>query len=106
MRSLIAKITLLLAICFVAGCGSGDSANCDALKTDMTNCLDDYCANEGSGSVVCGCWAKGQDTNQVNCECATLDWGALCGQVDLDKYEPGSLDCAQVKNSLAGVCQD
>jgi hypothetical protein len=99
--------SLLLLALLIAGCGSGsdDSAKCDALRTDTEACLDDYCANEGSGTTVCGCWAQGQDVNRVTCECTPLDWTAICGFINLSDYQPGQFDCIAFQSSLQGVCE-
>ena len=103
MRSLLTTIAIMFLFASVAGCGSsGESASCTALKTDMTSCMTDYCANEGSGKTVCTCWNQGKDTNQINCECADLDWGGLCDQAK--DYVAGNLNCAAVKSSLETVC--
>jgi len=102
MRRPLTIIALLLLFACVAGCG-GSSVDCEPLKADMNSCMTDYCANEGSGKTVCTCWNQGQDTNQISCECAPLDWGPICDQAK--DYVPGSLNCAAVKSSLESICQ-
>lgn len=97
---------LSLLVAPLTGCGDDDelTPSCQALRNDLTPCIDSWCDGDGSGSLICDCWEQGGDVELASCRCVPYDWEATCQAFEANgEYVAGTLDCTAYTDILAGT---
>lgn len=99
-------LAIPLAYAITPGCGGASlGITCDEWISFVEGCVDGYCADEGAGTRLCGCWDKGMDLDISSCQCVPLDLSPSCNPNDLAYVDRSTLSCALVEGRLQSPCE-
>ena len=104
--TMVARLTLALAICLTLGCEAEDNAaKCEEVKTVLNDCYTSSCEAAGAeSSSFCACWNQDLDLNVLTCSCVERQEDAVCDVYNLDTFSVSGFSCTNAMDYLAGQC--